>query len=259
MKFLKINKTYLGDYLDFIPQIKPASVDMIMCDLPYGTTANAWDGLIPFEWLWKEYTRVIKGNGAIVLTASQPFTSALVMSNLEMFKTEWICELSHGSNYGHVKHLPLKQHLSVLVFGKGGYTPYYPIMQQKSPNSLRTLKYDMGSSQVGHNESNLHERHYSEEQRISTNRYPSSVQKFTRQTGLHPNQKPVKMFEYFIKTYSKKGDTVLDNCAGSGTTLVACYNTGRNFIQIEKEEEYYNVILEREVKIKNDMFTKQNL
>jgi len=227
--------------------IADKSVDMILCDLPYGTTACKWDTIIPFEPLWGQYKRIIKDNGAIVLTASQPFTSALVMSNIKMFKYEWIWEKAVGSNFATVKYQPMKEHENILVFGYGRIN-YYPIMEErkggcrgKTPDYTNTKSKSIGLKTEVYNSlpSNRDGKVYGEL------RNPSSVQKINNRIpsdrGIHPTQKPVALFEYLIKTYTNEGDLVLDNCAGSGTTGVACKNLNRNCILIEKDEEYFKI------------------
>ena len=239
-----------GDCLELMKNIPDKSVNMILCDLPYGTTACKWDTIIPFEPLWEQYNRVIKDNGAIVLTASQPFTSALVMSNLKMFKHEWIWQKAVGSNFATVKYQPMKEHESILVFGKGKVR-YYPIMQERSGNekgkvrkATRTVSIgSCGGEVYGNIVSNRDTKSYGKL------RNPSSVQFFQNRKpsdrGLHPTQKPIALLEYLIKTYTNEGDTVLDNCMGSGSTGVACMNTNRNFIGIELDEQYFNIAKER--------------
>ena len=203
-------------------------------------TACKWDVLIPFEPLWKQYKRLIKDNGAIVLTASQPFTSALVMSNPKMFKYEWIWEKSRATNFLNYKINPAKKHESVLVFGSGSLN-YRPIMEEgvayidnRKPK-LRGLSSVVSSELM--NGPRVNEGF----------RYPGSIIKFknpNNDSG-HPTQKPVALFEYLIRTYTNEGDTVLDNCAGSGTTGIAAFNTKRNAILIEKDEQYFNAAKER--------------
>ena len=237
-------KLYKGDCLIEMDKIADKSIDMILCDLPYGTTACKWDTIIPFDKLWEQYERIIKPNGAIVLTASQPFTSALVMSNPKLFRYEWIWEKSKASNFLLAKKQPLKAHESVLVFSKE--TPnYYPIMEQGKPfkGESRSKK---GSKWDGVNEvPNATFRNDNE-----GTRYPRSVKYFVTAESekigaLHPSMKPQLLFEYLIKTYTNENDLVLDNCMGSGTTGVACVNTNRNFIGIEKDENYFNIGYDR--------------
>ena len=241
------NKILHGDCLELMKDIPDKSIDMILCDLPYGTTICKWDTIIPFEKLWEQYTRIIKDNRAIVLTASQPFTSALVMSNIKMFRFSWIWKKNAGSNFAILKYQPMKEHEDVLVFIKEGHL-YNPQMQKRSESGLervksgpmsfkRKMKNNDMYMNIGTNETIKKE--------VSDLRCPSSVQCFNRERGLHPTQKPVALFEYLIRTYTNEGDLVLDNCAGSGTTGIACMNTKRNFILMEKDDTYFEVIKKR--------------
>uniref|UniRef100_A0A6M3LU07 Putative methyltransferase n=1 Tax=viral metagenome TaxID=1070528 RepID=A0A6M3LU07_9ZZZZ len=222
----------LGDCLTEMPKIPDKTIDMILCDLPYGTTACKWDTIIPFEPLWEQYKRIIKDNGAIVLTASQPFTSALVMSNIKMFKYEWIWDKKLPSGMQIAKYRPMQRHENILIFSNG--TPKYnPI---KVPQKKRTGKvYSKSeSSPLKHDNGKLKEY---------DSKNPQSIIEFYKRDKLmsHPTQKPVALFEYLIKTYTNEGDLVLDNAAGSGTTGVACKNLKRNCILIEKDEEYFKI------------------
>ena len=241
------NNIYLGDCLELMKYIPDKSIDMILCDLPYGTTACKWDTIIPFEPLWKEYKRIIKDNGAIVLTASQPFTSALVMSNPDMFKYVWYWIKDKPSNFLMGKKQPLRYVEEVLVFSKG--IPRYNLqMQLREEKDKRKNKLTSSFTKIKHNgENEINPKH---QERLKSGNsefiYPRNYQKFNNRTdGLHPTQKPVALFEYLIKTYTNEGDLVLDNCAGSGTTGVACKNLNRNFILIEKEPEYYKIANQR--------------
>ena len=227
-----------GDCLELMKDIPDKSIDMILCDLPYGTTACKWDIVIPFEPLWEQYERVIKDNGAIVLTASQPFTSALVMSNPKLFKYEWVWDKVKPSTGLHAKHQPLRQHESVLIFSKGK-VPYKPIMT-KANDRKETITSSNGEAFGGAKVTRRHDN--------KGKSYPRSILTLSNanQRGkVHPTQKPVALFEYLIKTYTNEGETVLDNCAGSFTTAVACDNTNRNWICMEKEEKYCNIGLTR--------------
>ena len=233
---------YQGDCLVEMDKIADKSVDMILCDLPYGTTACRWDSVIPFEPLWQHYERIIKDNGAIVLTASQPFTSVLACSNLKWFKYEWIWEKSKGSNFLQVSYMPFKAHENVLVFYKNKPT-YNPqktagdaYKGRKSINGSTTAVYNKVPNPLYRNDNTDGLRH------------PRSVQYFVTaesEGGFHPTQKPIALFEYLIKTYTNEGETVLDNCMGSGTTGVACKKTGRHFIGIEKDEKYFEIAVSR--------------
>ncbi len=234
---MKLNKIYQGDCLEVMKSIPDKSIDMILCDLPYGTTACKWDTIIPFEPLWEQYKRIIKDNGAIVLTASQPFTSALVMSNIKMFKYCWVWDKKNISNPFLAKYQPLKQHEDICVFGGKNY---FPVMEQREKARTYQDKYGGGES---FNKKGTGEKVYTLEAK-----YPKSILEFTNaeQKGKqHPTQKPVALFEYLIKTYTNEGDLVLDNTAGSGTTGVACKNTNRNFILIEQDENYCKIASER--------------
>jgi DNA modification methylase len=317
---MELNKVYNEDCLIGMSRIADKSVDMILCDLPYGTTACAWDTIIPLQALWKQYKRIISPKGSIVLTASQPFTTVLIASNLNWFCYSWIWEKESGSNFLSAKYMPLKNHEDVLVFSssndlgtneelrqyfyeekiKGGFT-------NKQVNEM--LGYaTTGSGMAGHyfkkdkeqfiipNETDykklqetgffgkpyddieelysggLNKKTYNPQMRagkgytakqgrgsevygnkdnavitINTGeRYPLTVLEFQRDKDkIHPTQKPVALFEYLIKTYTNEGETVLDNCMGSGTTAIACINTNRNYIGFEKEEKYYNIIQDR--------------
>ena len=213
---------------------------MICPTANYGTTACKWDVVIPFEPLWEQYERVIKDNGAIVLTASQPFTSALVTSNPKLFRYEWIWEKTIASNFALSKKQPQKKHENIIVFFKKQPT-YNPQMEDGRPyvdnRNTGTRNTSVGS------ESNLIRRPINNR----GSRYPSSVQKFSNgnNKNVHPTQKPVALLEYLIKTYTLEGETVLDNCAGSGSTGVACINTNRNFIGIEKDDKYFEIAKKR--------------
>jgi site-specific DNA-methyltransferase (adenine-specific) len=232
-----------GDCLELMASIPDGSVDMILCDLPYGTTACKWDTVIPFEPLWAQYKRIAKRNAAIVLTASQPFTSALVMSNPKMFRHEWVWKKNCGSNFANLKHAPFKEHESVLVFSEAA-PAFYPIRQERSAAGKAMVLSRSYASPAGGEYIN-NSLSVDTAKRDPGTRQPSSVQPFPREVGFHPTQKPVALMEYLIRTYTNEGETVLDNCMGSGTTGVACANTGRNFIGIERDAGYFQVASER--------------
>lgn len=233
---------YHGDCLDVMPQLDP--VDMILADPPYGTTACAWDTVIPFEPMWKQLKRLIKPNGAIVMTAGQPFTSALIMSNIKMFKYCWVWMKNRGSNLAVVKYQPMKEHEDIAVFGKGR-TQYSPIKESRKGSGLDRVKYGFNGSNTGKRETmgSIHDarKGHMEE----SLRFPSSIQKFNTEVGLHPTQKPVALMEYLIKTYTNSGETILDFTMGSGTTLFAAKNLGCKAIGIELEEEYCEIAVRR--------------
>lgn len=234
------------DCLEGMKFIADKSIDMILCDLPYGTTACKWDTIIPFDKLWEQYKRIIKDNGAIVLTASQPFTSALVMSNIKLFKYQWIWEKNKGANFMSIKYQPIKFHEDILVFSKGGcntntktpikYNPQGVIWQ----NKIKYRKEDMKKEGINKYNSFKEGDYESKGQN-----YPKSIIKFNSDKGLHPTQKPVKLFEYLIKTYTNEGETILDNCAGSFTTAIACDNLKRKWICMEQDTKYCEIGLKR--------------
>jgi len=230
---IKPNSIHLGDCLEIMKSIKDHSVDMILCDLPYGTTRNKWDSIVPLPELWEQYKRVIKPNGAIVLTASQPFTSALIMSNLKAFKYCWYWNKNRSVGVLNAKVQPLRNMEDVCIFNS---TKYLPQGLKEVNQPSRNSKHD--SPNYGAGTTKKYIQKYTG--------YPTQLLLFkVVQRVLHPTQKPVALFEYLIKTYSNEGDLILDNCAGSGTTGVACINTKRNYILIEKDPTYHKIILDR--------------
>jgi len=235
----------LGDCLERMKEIPDGSIDMVMTDPPYGTTACKWDSVIPLGPMWEQLKRIIKPNGAIVMTASQPFTSVLVASNLKCFKHEWIWKKNAGSNFGALRYQPMKEHESLLVFCNGRVN-YYPIKQQRSESGKAMIKAGIKSnSSDGSDVYGGLNQGYDNSKNDPEMRFPSSVQLFNRQRGLHPTQKPVALMEYLIKTYTNESETVLDFTMGSGTTGVACVNLGRSFIGIEMDENYFNIASDR--------------
>jgi len=236
MKMMEINKIYNENCLIGMQRIPDKSIDMILCDLPYGTSACKWDVVIPFEPLWEQYKRIIKDNGAIVLFGSQPFTSALVMSNPKMFRYEWIWDKKKGGNIMNLKYQPYKVHENVLVFSKLSHI-YNPIMTEQKERTSRT--YSKGVANGIQNYGDI--RKYNK-------KYPKSIieESNANQTGkVHPTQKPVPLMEYLIKTYTNEGELVLDNCIGSGTTAIACINTNRNYIGFELDKGYFEIAQNR--------------
>lgn len=229
-----------GNCLELMKELPQKSVDMVLCDLPYGTTANKWDVIIPFDKLWECYDRVCKDNAVIALFGSQPFSSLLVASNLEMFRHEWIWIKNRGSNFANTVREPMKEHEHILIFSKGKWT-YNKQMQERAPGGKNRIKYDFNTYTKSENY-----REFKKPQNVPKElRVPSSYQKFNIEIGLHPTQKPVPLLEYLIKTYTNEGDLVLDNCMGSGSTGVACVNLNRNFIGMELKEEYFEIAKER--------------
>jgi site-specific DNA-methyltransferase (adenine-specific) len=229
-----------GDCLELMKAIPDGSIDMILCDLPYGTTACKWDTIIPFALLWVQYERIIKPNGAIVLTASQPFTSALIMSNIKLFKYNLIWDKVAVTNPMLAKKQPMRCHEDILVFYSKQPT-YNPQMREgvkwSRAGKKEHITGTLGKSVLFNNGGDENEM-----------KYPKSILSFSnanKTKNQHPTQKPVALFEYLIKTYTNEGETVLDNCAGSGTTAIACLNTNRNYIVMEQDENYYNLMLDR--------------
>ena len=236
-----MNKSYkliLGDCLEKMKDIEDKSIDMILCDLPYGTTRCKWDVVIPFDKLWEQYKRVIKNDGAIVLFGSEPFTSKLILSNLKMFKYELIWNKVQGKQPFLAKIQPMKSHENILVFCKSK-TVYNPQMSLGKPYT------DKRKGQIAKTEH--YERFERQSYENKSTRYPVSVLTYNNPNykGMHPTAKPVPLLEYLIKTYTNENEVVLDNCMGSGSTGVACLNVNRKFIGIEKEEKYFNIAKER--------------
>lgn len=239
---LELNKIYLGDCLDLMPQIQDQSIDMVLCDLPYGTTKNNWDSTIPLDKLWAQYERIIKPNGAIVLFSQQPFTSMLVMSNPKLFKYEWIWEKDSGTGHLNSKFAPMKKHENILVFSKKAACfvknlddamTYYPQMERGKPYTQKS-----GRPSLNYDAANCH-------QVVTENkgeRYPVDIIKFNRdKEKLHPTAKPVGLCQYLIRTYTNSGGVILDNTMGSGSTIVAAIRENRQYIGIEKDEKYFDI------------------
>ena len=242
-----------GDCLERMKEIPSGSVDMVLCDLPYGTTACKWDSVIPFEQLWSEYKRVIKKNAAIALFGTEPFGSQLRLSNIKMFKYDWIWVKSKCGSAFTSKYRPQAKHETISIFGHGKIK-YIPQLVEGEPYT-RVRKANNGDKPNNHNLGVV-----SNSSTINTGyRYPSTVQffqqKWRRQDQAHPTQKPVALMEYLIKTYTNDGETVLDNTMGSGTTGVACSNLNRKFIGIERDTGYFDIakkrILEKETNVIN--------
>tara|TARA_B100001939_G_scaffold47384_2_gene36847 strand:+ start:826 stop:1686 length:861 start_codon:yes stop_codon:yes gene_type:complete len=259
---------WCGDCLEEMNKIADESVDLILCDLPYGTTDRKgveekgnnrllkWDTVIPLDLLWEQYRRILKPLGTVALTADQPFTSMLILSNLDWFKYEWIWKKQKTTGFLLANYRPMKETEDVVIFSPGGaaaasrngknmtYNPQGLIEKKvkKKNNAKRLGKFLHNPEHMGSNNKLLHETEY--EQKWTN--YPSEIIEFGLDRNvIHPTQKPVALMEYLIKTYSNEGDTVLDNCMGSGTTGVACKKTNRNFIGIEKESEYFTQAKER--------------
>ncbi len=226
-----------GDRLKILPTLSDNSVDMLVVDLPYGTTACKWDSIIPLDKLWEQYNRICKQNAAMVFTAAQPFTTVLASSNIKNFKYEWIWEKPQGTNPMNSKVMPLKSHENILVFYRKKPT-YNPQMWYSTPYS----GFVSDSSKIGEVYGKQQSKHRDNPE---GSRFPKTVLKYKQEKGLHPTQKPVGLMEYLIKTYTNEGDTVLDNTMGSGTTGLACMNINRHFIGIESNKKYYNIAKDR--------------
>ena len=226
-----------GECIAEMAKLPDNSIDFCLTDPPYGTTACKWDSIIPFEPMWVQLKRVVKNGRAIVLTSSQPFTSRLVSSNYLMFKYGWIWEKDGGSNFQTVKYQPMKEHEDVCVFGQGRIL-YNPIKQERigSRKGKTTTTIDSGRKNSVYG-SQARGKKLS----VTSLRCPRSIQRFNRERGYHPTQKPVSLLEYLIKTYTNEGDTVLDFTMGSGSTGVACQNLNRKFIGIELDKKYFEI------------------
>ena len=244
----------LGDCLELMKDIPNGSIDMILADLPYGTTACKWDTIIPFDKLWEQYERIIKPNGAIVLFASQPFTSALVMSNPKLFKYELIWEKSNPTGMGQANKRPMKYHENICVFYKTQPT-YNKQMIPRTDKTVASMiknggKFNVSNTMSGNQQSIAYkdidaERYNPDEKNPSSIIKVNSIRPISKEYLGHPTQKPVMLIDTLIKTYTNENDLVLDNTAGSGTTAIACLNTNRQFIVMEKEEKYYEIIKKR--------------
>jgi len=226
-----------GDCLELMLELPDASVDMVLCDLPYGTTSCAWDSVIPFEPLWAQYKRIAKPNAAMVLTAAQPFTTALIASNMRDFRYCLVWDKVGTTGFQTAKVMPLRRHEDICVF-YGAKPPYNPAMETRgAPRKKGGSQTDNGCyGDLRSTES------------FNNSYYPTSiiqVSNASKRGLVHPTQKPVALMEYLIRTYTNPGDTVLDNCMGSGTTGVACVNTGRDFVGIERDDKYFEIARER--------------
>lgn len=239
-----------GDCLDLMKNIADKSVDMILCDLPYNTTGLKWDSLIDLKSLWYEYTRIIKDSCAIVLFAQQPFTTMLINSNIEHWKYNWIWEKESGTNFINANYCPMKVTEDICVFGNGAisYTKngnklkYYPQFSEGKPYVCKNGNSKKNAYAILHSNSKV----CGWETKNDGKRYPKNILRFNRDKNkVHPTQKPVALLEYLIKTYTNEGETVLDNTMGSGSTGVACVDTGRNFIGIELDDNYFEIAKKR--------------
>ena len=231
-----------GECLEVMKTIESGSVDAIITDPPYGTTACKWDSVIDFELMWEQLNRIIKPNGPIVLFGSQPFTSALIMSNPKGFKYEWIWQKTKGSNFQTLKHQPWKMHENILVFNaKGVYNPQKYTVSEDKIDKRKNVNNPLTNKDGVYGKLNRTRK------KDDGTRYPSSIHtvKNPNNNSLHPTQKPIALMEYLVKTYTNENETVLDFTMGSGSTGVACVNTNRNFIGIEMDDKYFDIATER--------------
>jgi len=240
---MEINKIYNEDCLIGMQRIPDKSIDMILCDLPYGTSACKWDVVIPFEPLWEQYKRIIKDNGAIVLFGSEPFSSYLRMSNIKQYKYDWVWDKHIPRGFQTAKYRPMNRHENIMVFGDGAIK-YYPIMilRDKPVKVKNYSKKDKTSS------NDIGKYNDSSREFVYTHRNPDTIIEGLWEANagkVHPTQKPVPLMEYLIKTYTNEGELVLDNCIGSGTTAIACINTNRNYIGFELDKGYFEIAQNR--------------
>jgi site-specific DNA-methyltransferase (adenine-specific) len=231
-----------GDCLELMDDIKDKSIDMILCDLPYGVTACKWDIKIPLDKLWEQYNRIIKDNGCIALFGTEPFSSYLRLSNIKNFKYDWIWDKINGKGHLLVKHRPLKQHEIISIFGSGKRINYYPVMIDRPKDKIKKYpaKKYLSHSEIYNNSSYL--------KNIYSTYYPKTILQYyapNNKIRLHPTQKPVLLLKYLIKTYTLENENVLDNCMGSGSTGIACLHTKRNFIGIELDNNYFIIAKDR--------------
>lgn len=249
-----INRIHHMDCFNGFSLLKDGCVDMILADMPYGMTQNKWDSTLPLDNFWEQVWRVLKPTGTAVFTACQPFTSALVMSQVSLFRHEWIWIKNRGSNFANTIREPMKEHESVLVFSRGKWL-YNKQMQERTGGGSSRVKYSIESYTNSSNYGKMcEERVIRPEMRV-----PSSWQKFNTEVGLHPTQKPVALFEYLIKTYTNEMDLVLDPCCGSGTTAVACINTCRRYICFESDAVYSSVAVKRAADLENKIMLEAGL
>ena len=254
---IELNKIYNEDCLEGMKRIPDGSVDCVICDLPYGTTRNQWDSVIPLYQLWAEYRRITKPNAAIVLFSQQPFTSMLVMSNPKMFKYEWIWEKDSGTGHLNSKFAPMKIHENICVFSKSAAC----YVKDKNKSMVYNPQYRSGKPYKGHGGLLGNGNYDTKWQRVvdtcndGEHYFPIDIIKFNRdKEKLHPTAKPVNLIQYLIRTYSNEGDTILDNCMGSGTTAIACIREKRNFIGFELNTEYYEVCRKRIINENYNLF-----
>ena len=249
---IELNKIYNEDCLEGMKRIPDGSVDCVICDLPYGTTACAWDSVIPFDKLWEQYKRIVKNTGAIVLFSQQPFTSALIMSNIDMYKYNWIWKKESGTNFLNSHHQPLKITEDICIFGMAATTESKKkVYMEYHPQMIKGCKpYTCKSGIQRKDTAMVRGKCQAQNGGYMTvsdgSRFPVNLLEFIRdKEKIHPTQKPVALIQYIIRTYSNEGDTILDNCMGSGTTAIAAIREKRNFIGFELNKEYYDKACKR--------------
>ena len=243
MKIKRENyEIYKGDCLELMKDIPDKSVDMILCDLPYGTTKCSWDIVIPFNELWKQYNRIIKDNGAIVLFSSQPFTTDLINSNRFMFRYDIIWNKMYGTDFALANKKPMKAHEIICVFYKKQPTYNKQMIKREKPINKTKWKQDKRNSKNGNiNSKEIHKGKYEYKNPTTVYELKMAKGECDNSKRVHPTEKPVDLLEYLIKTYTNEGETVLDNCMGSGSTGVACINANRKFIGIELDDKYFEI------------------
>lgn len=253
---MEINKIYHGDCLELMPQIASGSIDMILCDLPYGTTACKWDTIIPFDKLWEQYKRIIKENGVIALFGSEPFSSHLRISNIENYKYDLYWNKNQPSGALLAKKQPMRAVETISIFYKK-QPLYIPKMTQRTDEELK--RFSKKSVNSTSTEIDGRAYSYTRDRENGKLKYPNNILIYdcvfnrSKIKTKHPTQKPVPLFEYLINTYTKENEIILDNCIGSGTTAIACINTNRNYIGIEKERKYFDIAEKRISAAKNQI------
>ena len=243
---LPLNTIYNQDCLEGMKLIDDKSIDMILCDLPYGTTKCKWDTIIPLEELWVQYERIIKDNGAIVLFGQEPFSSYLRLSNIKLYKYDWKWIKSKVGNFLNAKNSPMKKYEDVMIFSKGTIANGSPKLMKYNPQGLIEINKTCSNVNKSRKGTTIEERPSRQNDYIQkfTN-YPNNILEFKSEDGFHPTQKPVTLFEYLIKTYTNECEIVLDNCMGSGSTAIACINTNRQYIGFELDTGYFNIATKR--------------
>lgn len=248
---MEVNHVYLGDCLEVMKAFPSDSVDMILCDLPYGVLDCSWDKTLSFDLLWEQYNRLIKKKGAIVLFGTEPFSSKMRLSNLEAYKYDWIWKKSAPSNIAQANRQPMRYHELISVFCKGPTLYNKQMIPRVSRRIAQGQKSSLSAKNYGSEHTSLGVKEFSYSKYDADFKNPSSVLEFhairagNKELCKHPTQKPIKLCEYLIRTYTNEGGVVLDNCCGSGSTLVAAKRTGRKWVGIEKEQQYYELTLQR--------------